>query len=364
MIRARIILSAAALGTVLVLAPAAHAVDISGRVLNATTGKPVADQSVNLVALRGQMVPVRDTVTAADGSFRFVVAANPSERFLVQVPFRGVNYNKPALLETGDRITVDIEVYETGARPEEISVEAQTILLEPHPDHMRINEFYALRNVSEPKRTYAPDAGSFRFTLPGLVGDLQVSAARASGMQLKQQPQETDQPNTYAINFPLYPGETEIQVSYVLPLSGTEMSLRLPLIHATSRRHLAAPRASVEVQGTGLKEIEQTQVPQARVYRIESDKELNVKIKVNPAALEAAEAAAQAAPAAPEASEGGATVTIVPQPANQAQWYIVGLTLAVLLLGLFYLYSLPPVPAAGTADPTTHASARSARASK
>ncbi len=343
------------------LVPGAQAVDISGRVINATTGKPVADQSVNLIALRGQMVPVRDTVTAADGTYRFVVAANPSERFLVQVPFRGVNYNKPALLATGDRITVDVEVYETGARAEEISVEAQTILLEPHPDHMRINEFYALRNSSEPKRTYAPDEGSFRFALPGLVGDLQVTAARASGMQLKQQPQETDQPNTYVINFPLHPGETEIQVSYVLPLSGTEMSLRLPLTHVTSRRHLAAPRASVEVQGAGVKEIEQSQVPQARVYRIESDKELNVRIKVNPAALEAAEAAAQAAPAAPEASAGESTVTIVPQPANQAQWYIVGLSLAVLMLGLFYLYSLPPASVMEPADQATDASARHAQ---
>ena len=354
----RMLLAAAAITVALALVPVAQAVDISGRVINATTGKPVADQSVNLVALRGQMVPVRDTVTAADGSYRFVVAANPSERFLVQVPFRGVNYNKPAMLATGDRITVDIEVYEAGARPEDIRVEAQTIVLEPHPDHLRINEFYALRNNCEPKRTYAPDEGSFRFTLPGLVGDLQVSAARASGMELRQQPQETDQPNTYVINFPLYPGESEIQVSYVLPLSGSEMNLRLPLTQQTERRHLAAPRASVEVQGPGLKEIEQSQVPQARVYRIEGVKELNVKVKVNPAALEAA-ASASAQPAPGAAAEAESTVTIVPQPANRAQWYIVGLSLAVLLLGLFYLYSLPPAAA-----PATHASARSSRAAQ
>ena len=118
----RMLLAAAAITVALALVPVAQAVDISGRVINATTGKAVADQSVNLVALRGQMVPVRDTVTAADGSYRFVVAANPSERFMVQVPFRGVNYNKPAMLATGERITVDIEVYETGARPEDIRV--------------------------------------------------------------------------------------------------------------------------------------------------------------------------------------------------------------------------------------------------
>ncbi|MFQ5663846.1 MAG: carboxypeptidase-like regulatory domain-containing protein, partial [Terriglobia bacterium] len=77
--------------------PALPAAEVVGRVVNGTTGQPVPGQFVNLLALRGQMVPVRETYTDDEGRYRFVVAANPSERFLVQVPFQGVNYNQPAM---------------------------------------------------------------------------------------------------------------------------------------------------------------------------------------------------------------------------------------------------------------------------
>jgi hypothetical protein len=71
-------------------------------------------------------------------------------------------------------------------------------------------------------------------------------------------------------------------------------------------------------------------------------------LKITPAALEAA-APAESAANAPEASQ--AAVTIVPHPTNRAQWYIVGLTLVVLLFGLYYLYSLSPAEQATDASP-------------
>ncbi|MBI4462545.1 MAG: hypothetical protein HY653_06545, partial [Acidobacteria bacterium] len=126
------------------------------------------------------------------------------------------------------------------------------------------------------------------------------------------------------------------------------LDLRLPLSLATSRRHLAVPKEGVRVQGAGLKEIIQTQAPQVRVYAIETrgPGELKLHLEVDPAAL-----AAAPEPETPAASEGESTVTIVPHPVNRAQWYIVGLSLFVLLLGLYYLSSLESVPGA-THEPT------------
>ena len=143
----------------------AAAVEITGQVRNATTGQPEAGASVNLLALRGMMVPIRETQTNQEGRYRFVVAANPSERFLVQVPFQGVNYHAPAFA-TGEHITADVEVYESGAAPSDISVEGHTIFLEPHSDHMRVTESYAVHNHSRPLRTFAPDGSSFTFLSP------------------------------------------------------------------------------------------------------------------------------------------------------------------------------------------------------
>jgi 5-hydroxyisourate hydrolase-like protein (transthyretin family) len=340
------------------LAPAAEAVEIVGRVMNATTGKPAGDVSVNLLALRGQMVPVRDTVTDAEGNFRFVVAANPSERFMVQVPYRGVNYNKPAMLSEGDTITVFVEVYELGASAADIKVETHSILLQPQRGHLRVDEFYTVRNASNPPQTFNPDEGSFRFRLPPTIGDLQVSAQRTGGMPLRQSPQPAGEENSFVLQFPFYPGESDVQISYVLPAAaGETLEVRLPVSVAAGRRHVAVPRTGVEVVSQQLKEVTQEQVPQARIYttEVKPPAELALTLKINPAALEAAARAAESAAAAAEAPQS--TVTIVPHPTNRAQWYIVGLTLLVLLIGLYYLYSFAPAGASAQAPHTPDARA-------
>ncbi|MGH9805048.1 MAG: hypothetical protein ACRD4D_07735, partial [Candidatus Acidiferrales bacterium] len=309
--------------------------------------QPVANQFVNLVAPReAGMVPVRETETDSQGRFRFVVAANPNERFMVQVPYRGVLYSRPALPTAGDTVTADIEVFEIGARPEDVTVEGHTIFLEPHRDHVRVMEFYAVTNTSRPPRAFYPDGGGFRFALPGVVGDLQVSAGRSGSVSLRQQPQPAAQPDVFVIDFAVRPGESEIHVSYALPVQGNTFNLRLPLPFAAARRHLAVPKQGVKLEARELTELQQSQPPQARVYTIgtKSPGALALKLTLDLDALEAAEALAPTP--SPPAAESGGQVQIVPHPVSQAQWYIVGLTLFVLLLGLFYLYSLAPVPSA------------------
>ena len=343
------------------LASSASAAEIRGRVTNGTTGRPVPGVFVNLLALRGQMVPVRETETDAEGRFRMVVAANPNERFLVQVPFQGVIYTQPAVFTSGETVTADLEVFEAGARPQDIELEAHTIFLEPHSDHLRVTEFYALRNATTPPRTVAPDAGSFRFALPGTVGDLQVSAGKPGGISLRQAPQATETQNTYAIDYAFKPGETEIQVSYALPTSGATIDLTLPLLLPTSRRHIAIPKQGVTLEGKDLKEIQQTQAPQVRVFSVAAaaPANLSLRLEVDPEALRAASVTPETSAAAP-ASES--QVQIIPHPISQAQSYIVVLLLFILSLGLYYLYSLQPAPSAtdGTSSKSDSKAARPA----
>ncbi|MFQ5664434.1 MAG: hypothetical protein ACE5HL_11450, partial [Terriglobia bacterium] len=274
--------------------------------------------------------------------------------FLVQVPFQGVNYNQPAMFTRGERITADVQVFESGARPEDISVENHTVFIEPHRGHVRLSEFYSVRNRSRPPRTFAAEEGGFRFRLPGGVGDLQVAAGRAGGMSLRQQPQAAGRQNTYVIGFPFKPGDSEVRVSYVLPLSGSSLELRLPLLVPSTRRHVAVPRTGVDLEGPGLNELAQTQAPRVRVYTVDDPgrKELPLRLTVDLAALEVAPAESPPAPTPPSES----TVSIVPQRVNQAQWYIMGLSLVMLGLGLYYLYSLRPAPS-GT-DASTQQPAR------
>ena len=294
MTRARRSALLAALATAALLVPPLAALDITGRVTNGTTGQPLPKHFVNLMALREQMVPVHETETDSDGRFRFVVAANPNERFMVQVPYRGVLYSRPAMPGVSDTITADIEVFEIGAPPGDVTIEDHTIFLEPHRDHVRVMEFYALSNTSRPPRAYYPDGGGFRFALPSPVGDLQVSAGRAGSVSLRQQPQPTEQPDLFVIDFAVRPGQSQIQVNYALPLQGNTFDLRLLLPFAAARRHLAVPKQGVKLEARDLTELQQTQAPQARVYTVgtKSPGTLALKLTLDPAALQAPEAQA------------------------------------------------------------------------
>lgn len=333
----------AALVALLVLP--ASAAEIAGRVTNGTTGQPVPGQFINLLALRGQMVPVRETETDAGGRYRFVVAANPNERFLVQVPYRGVMYSQPAMFATGDKVTVDLEVFEADARRQDVLVDAHTIALQPHRGHVRVSEFFLVKNTSTPPRTFADDAGTFRFTLPGVVGDLQVAAGRAGGASLRQQPQPLEEQNSFALNYAFRPGDTEIQIRYAVPMAETTLDIELPLTYQAPRRHVVIPREGVTITASGLSEIQQTQAPNLRVYSaaaVEAPGVLALQLEADPAALQAAETGSPAAGG--QASSGESQVKIVPHPVNRARWYIVILVLIVLSFGMYYLYSLQPAP--------------------
>ena len=340
------LVAAGALGA---LAVSASAAEVRGRVTNGTTGQPVAGQFINLLVLRGQMIPVRETQTDNEGRYRIVVAANPSERFLVQVPFQGVNYNRPAFFTSGERITADIEVFETGAQADELSFESHVIFFEPHEGHVRVSEFYSVNNRSRPRRTYAPEEGSFHFAVPAAASGLQAAAGRPGGMPLRQQPQPGEEDNSHVLSFAFKPGESEVQISYSLPLSGNTLEVNLPIRIPTARRHIAIPNAGVELQGAGVKEIEQDQAPQARVFAVDASPpaELALRLSVDPAALENT----SVTPAGPAAQTSQSVVNIVANPVNRSQWYIVGLALVVLAFGLYYLSTLrPPAPATDAAD--------------
>jgi hypothetical protein len=174
-------------------------------------------------------------------------------------------------------------------------------------------------------------------------------------MPLRQQPQPAAAKDSYVIPYAIYPGDAEIQVTYAVPLVGDALELRLPLAGRADQRHVAIPSVGIELQGDGLEELAQSQVPQARVFNVEGSarKELALRLRIDPAVLESAGetgggAGAGGAGGSPVGAENA--VSIVPHPVNRAQWYIVGLSLVVLLMGLYYLDSLVAPHAAAKLD--------------
>jgi len=77
--------------TLLLFAVAASAVTITGKVTNATTGKPAAGDTVDLLALQQGMNVLSSAKTDATGSFTFNVD-DANSPHLIRVSHDGVNY--------------------------------------------------------------------------------------------------------------------------------------------------------------------------------------------------------------------------------------------------------------------------------
>lgn len=344
MTRTRRSIAVFVLSAAVLLAVSASAAEITGRVRNATTNQPAAGVSVNLIALRQGMVPVRETVTDRQGRYRFVVESNPNEQFLVQVPFQGVNYNQPAAATAGGSVTADVTIYEAGASPDDITITEHIIFFEPRSNHVQILELFSITNSSNPPRSYAPEDGSFTFAVPDTVGDLQALVSTPTGMPLKRQPQPAGEKNNYTLSYPLRPADTQIRISYVVPLSGSHLELRLPRAAPADTRFVVIPSAGVKLSGAGLEEIPQTRSPDRSIFAVREPAADALALSMEIDAEVVARAAAQLTTAQPAAPQRDNPVTIIAHPINQVQFYIVGLGLFVLLFGLYYLYSLEPSP--------------------
>lgn len=326
----------------------ASAAEITGRVVNATTGSPAADISVGLLALQNRMETVAQTVTDGEGRYTLTVEATPGQRYLVQASFQGVNYNAP-VVTTGGRDTVNLTVYASGAAREDFTLSEHVIFLQPDGEQVQVTELFSLSNSSNPPRSYAPDGPSFLFGTPKGARDVSVSVSTGSGMPLKRQPQESaENPSHLYLSYAFRPGEAQVQVTYSLPLSGDTFDMTLPLATPARGRFLVVPAVGVKLTSAGLEEQPQTISPDRKIFIVRespADK-LSLSMTIDKEALIAlgSRTAASAAANTPGPVQNNNPVTLVPHPFNQTPrlYYLTGLILFVLMMGLYYLFSLDP----------------------
>ena len=325
----------------------ASAADITGRVTNATTGRPADDISVGLLALQRGMQTVAVTVTDSHGRYKLTVEANPGERFLVQATYGGVNYNQPVEF-TGANQTVDITVYESGAAKTDVAFTEHVIFVLPGSDTVRFTELYSLNNGSNPPKSYTPEE-TFLFAIPRGAQQLEVSVSTQSGLPLKQQSQESlKDPNLLALSYAFRPGDSQVQVSYAVPFSGDALDLMLPLAEPARSLFVVIPSLGAEITNSGFEEQPQTISPNRRIFVVRNapPKELPLRMTFNQEEL--ARLANRTAASQTPAPQNSNPITLVPHALNQnpRQFFIVGLILFVLFLGLYYLNSLEPRPSA------------------
>lgn len=205
-----------ALLTLAALPVSLAAATISGTVIDRTTNKPAAGDTAVLLDLGQGMQESARTTVDAQGHFSFNVPTTTGMH-LVRVDHQKADYYGPVPPNTS---TVNIDVYDVAPKVQGVQVYADVVRMQTDSQGLNVTENYFIRNQSKPPLTQFSDH-AFEFSLPPGAVIQGGGATGPGGMEVQSSPVPLKKKNTYAFVFPLRPGETEFQVAYSLPYTGS-----------------------------------------------------------------------------------------------------------------------------------------------
>ncbi len=310
---------------------------VDGTVVNQTTGQPQPKASVTLFRVGGGMEAVKTVDTDAQG--KFSIDDTPQGPALLQVNWEGVTYNTMVPPGTPSA-NLTLKVYDASKNADAKTTQ-HMVLLEPSDSGLAVSE--SIFVVNSGKTTYSdPGAGSFRFYMPAAAnGDVRVTISEPQAIIPLQRPAEkTGQADVYKVNFPIKPGETRFDLSYQLPKSA---SFTGRVLHKEGATRLVAP-SGVTLKGDGIVSLGPEPRTQAMIY--------DVKAPDYTVAIEGTGALRQQEAEAPadEEDSGQGLQEIKPRVYDRIYW-ILGLGLAILMLGFIVLYRSSPVQAPPVPSP-------------
>lgn len=253
---------------------------IDGTVMNHTAGKIASGVSITLLKPGAQgMQTLGVTVSDAAGHFLFQNDQPGGGPQLLQANYKGVTYNK-LLTPNMPASNVELDVFEATKSPAAAKIVEQMLVLEPSSSQLTAEETVVIRN--DTATTYNNDSlGALLFYLPPAAnGQVKVSAQGPQGMPLPRAAEKTDRNDIFKVNFPIKPGETQIQVAYVLPV-GSPLTFRGRTIAIkgmpTSPLRLIAP-AGVILAGNDVERIATEPRTQATIYGIKTAADFSVEV--------------------------------------------------------------------------------------
>lgn len=187
---------------------------LTGRLNNATTGKPAAGDRVLLISLGQGMEEVAHTRTNASGHFSFQLPdAGPH---LVRAIHQDVTYYGTAPPGAN---SVEVQVFDVSPSTANVSVSADVMRFQAKGDELQGIRLFVVNNTSYPPRTQM-HGQDFEFFLPDGAEIDQGMAKTSGGQPVNSSPVPEKDKNRYGFVFPVRPGETEFQVVFHMKYSG------------------------------------------------------------------------------------------------------------------------------------------------
>jgi hypothetical protein len=304
---------------------------VDGTVVNKTTGQPQPGATVTLYKLgQAGLESVESVKSGAQGKFH--MNQTPQGPHLIQTAFDGVTYNH--MLPPGSVTSaLSLDVYNSSKQPGGARVSRHFVIFQPNGAQMSVSEGYIF--INDGVTTYNdPDGGTLKFYLPTAAkGIVQVKCTAPQGMPIDRAADKTDRNNIYKVDFPIKPGETTIQASYLVPYSSGAVFEGQTVGKAEEPTLLVVPNG-VTLKGDGVVSKGQEPRSQASIYSVAT-----ATYKVEIAGFMPAAASTDS-----DTGDNGPSLEEISPKIFQRnmQWIILALTIGILGLGFTVLYRAQP----------------------
>ena len=336
----------------ILLCASAWAQTLTGTVTNGTTNKPAAGDEVILIKLASGMEEVGHTKANAQGKFSFKVDDNASPH-LIRAIHQEVTYHRMAPPGT---TSADLQVFDVAKKLEGISVTADVVRIQAEDNQLETIRLFAVNNASNPPKTQMSDH-NFEFYLPEGAKIAQSMARTANGQPINSEPIPQKEKNRYAFNFPLRPGETQFQIAYQVPYSGSA-DLLPKTVYPIEHFVVMVPKSMKFEAGSGaqyqsMDDPQQSDATVEVAQRVEAGAQLGFKISGSGTiAINSTEGGASAGTASPGGGAMGGTVSgrqgpggglgppiDAPDPLQKYRFPILGGFALILAAGAWYVSS-------------------------
>ncbi len=341
---------------------AATAQTLSGTVTNGTTNKPAAGDEVILINLSNGMDVAANTKADSAGKFSFKLtdAGGPH---LIRAIHQGVTYHQMAPPGVN---TVEVKVYNVSKQVAGLSLTADVLRIQADATNLQGIRLFAVNNTSSITQM---NDHNFEFYLPAGAKVEQVQAKAPNGQPISAEAVPQAEKNRYAVNFPLRPGETQFQIEFTLPYSGSvkidpkplypaehfvvvlPKSMQFTAGDASTFKSMQDPNAA----DTVVQVAQQTHVGEALGFTVSGTGTIND----SPAQVASGAAQQEQPESGKDRPGGGLGVPIdAPDPLQQYRWPIIGGFIVLLAVGGWIVTKRQTSPAsapAGSSGMATHA---------
>jgi hypothetical protein len=289
------------------------------------------------------------TKTDSKGAFSFKF--DDVGPHLIRAIHQGVTYHRMAPPGT---TSVELEVYDAAKKVDGVSVTADVMRCQVENGQLEIVRLFAVNNESKPPKTQMNDH-TFEFYLPEGAKVVQAMAKTANGNPLNSAPVPQAEKNRYVFIFPLRPGETEFQVQYTVPYSGS-LTIDPKAVYGMQHFVVMIPKAMQFEAGPGSRfdSMNDPQQPDAIVQVA------TMTQPGQPLSLKISGSGVLASNTAPEGSQNGGAMggpagngtpapggglgppIDAPDPLQKYRWWIIGGFAIALTGGAYYVTSRQP----------------------